>query len=66
MGFLQAPIDAWILASGTVQCILETVSSFFLADEQYICIHWVTVYCVKHFPFYSFHSTGKETETQRV
>ena len=33
MGFLQVPIDAWVLASGIVQCILETVSSFFLADK---------------------------------
>lgn len=42
MGFLQVLTDA--LARGIVQYILETILSFFLPDEEYICIYWILVY----------------------
>lgn len=77
MGFLQIPIDAWILASEIVHCILEIVPSFFLSDKALCSLHFYIPRAVPSIldlfiltatllgKVY-FHSPGKETETQRV
>lgn len=77
MGFLQVPIDAWILASGIVHCILEIVPSFFLPDKAFHSLHFYMPCAVPStlnlfiltatlLGKVYFHSTGKETETQWV
>lgn len=71
--FLLMPAS---LASKIVQCILEIGSSFFLADKKkfafiellYTMLSTFLLICTTALlgKIYSFHSIGKETETQRV
>lgn len=68
-------LTRWTRAVG--QCILETLSSFFyLTENKFAVIEFPYIMCGTIFllilsttllgKVYAFHSTGKETKTQRV